>query len=325
MGHTPITIDYRLGDSVLWDLLFYFKRWVLYLYKRNGEKPHFERTRGGRTHYTDGFIRNNINTTARFRYLNILIPFAYRLDCVITGSDQVWRPKYNIWRYTYLSFVGSNITKIAYAASFGVDYWEYTPEQTKQCKALVKSFKAVSTREKSGVLLCKEHLDADASHVLDPTLLLARFDYESICSSIPLHDKPFLFAYILDLTDTKKKFVERMAPDRGVTPMIVSAESSISTTIEEWLSYFRDSEFVITDSFHGTVFSIIFNREFISIPHPQRGLDRFVSLLETFNWQNRLHDGKDQGAIGSIDWGEVNNILKEKQQESQNFLLKNIS
>ena len=78
---------------------------------------------------------------------------------------------------------------MSYAASFGVDSWEYTDKQTKVCKELVKQFNAVSVREHSGIHLCQKYLDVKASEVLDPTLLLSNDDYCSLCSDIPVNCK----------------------------------------------------------------------------------------------------------------------------------------
>ena len=97
-------------------------------------------------------------------------------DAFIVGSDQVWRPSYNQHlEQAFLNFTENwkNVKRIAYAASFGVDNWEFTKKQTKECKRLVQKFDFVSVREDTAVNLCKEHLGIEATHVLDPTLLLS--------------------------------------------------------------------------------------------------------------------------------------------------------
>ena len=154
---------------------------------------------------------------------------------------------------------------MAYAASFGTDQWEYTPEQEAECARLAKLFDAISVREASGVGLCKEHFDVEATHVLDPTLLLTANDYNDLCKGIEPRE-PFVFAYILDMTEQKVAEIKAFAEAKGLSCFIKSADADISDadSIELWLSYFRDAAYVITDSFHGTAFSINYNN-FITI------------------------------------------------------------
>ena len=219
-----------------------------------------------------------------------------------------------------------NITKIAYAASFGVDTWEYSETATKQCREWVKEFKAVSVREASGVALCENYLSVNAIHVLDPTLLLTKDIYENLCLSIkPMCNEPFLVAYILDLTDEKVCLVNNIAKSKGLKCLIVSAEKNISITVEQWLSMFRDAEYVVTDSFHGTVFSLIFRKSFNAIINSERGSSRFESLLSIFNLQNRLIYDKDESVEPKeIVWKPIEEILSQWTEKSINFLETNI-
>ena len=95
----------------------------------------------------------------------------YDFDAVIVGSDQVWRKGYNDDRKSnfFLDFITNKKTKkIAYAASFGVDFWGYSPQETKRYSELIKKFDGISVREDSGQKLCKEYLGVEATHVLDP-------------------------------------------------------------------------------------------------------------------------------------------------------------
>ena len=108
----------------------------------------------------------------------------YRFDAYVVGSDQVWRPTYNLGDKLfdmYLAFAdGQQVKRLSYAASFGVDKWEYSDDQTRICSELAKQFDAISVREKSGVKLCADNLGVDAIHVLDPTMLLDPSDYNKL-------------------------------------------------------------------------------------------------------------------------------------------------
>ncbi|MBN2903995.1 MAG: polysaccharide pyruvyl transferase family protein, partial [Enterococcus sp.] len=116
----------------------------------------------------------------------------YGLDAYVVGSDQVWRPAFNLGPRLvnmFLDFAGDDVKKISYAASFGCKEWEYTEEQELQCGKLAKRFDAISVREASGVDLCKEHFGVDATLVLDPTLLLDKEDYGKVCNDVPRKGK----------------------------------------------------------------------------------------------------------------------------------------
>ena len=121
-------------------------------------------------------------------------------DCFFVGSDQVWRTKFNpVVEDMFLSFADDFSGKrIAYAASFGTDEWEFTDEQTERCKELVKRFDAVSVRERSGIRLVK-WLGQNADYVLDPTMLMDKDFYSSIIDGSPYKGATTskLFCYIL--------------------------------------------------------------------------------------------------------------------------------
>ena len=255
---------------------------------------------------------------------------AYDIETIIVGSDQVWRPAYNYdISDMFLGFTQSlNVRRIAYAVSFGTDDWEYNARQTNKCKVLAHKFDAISVREHSAVNICNKYLGAQATLVLDPTLLLTYKEYNKLINNIPQESKPTLFAYLLDVSEDKIMYVKTIAKKLGLSPRIKSAGNEISQTdsIEKWLANFRDAEFVITDSFHGTIFSIIFNKEFIVVGNQKRGMARFNSLLELFSLQNRLISGYNIDVYNKpIDWKYVNDVHLSLRQSSIGFLLKNLS
>ena len=139
------------------------------------------------------------------------------LGAWIVGSDQVWRPAYNPdLSLPYLAFATDpSVRKIAYAASFGVDTWEYTPAQTAAARQAAARFDAVSVRERSGVGLCREHLGVAAEHVLDPTLLLDREAYLPLCDG-DVHPGGTLLVYFLDPTPGKTAWAASLAAARGL-------------------------------------------------------------------------------------------------------------
>jgi len=264
-----------------------------------------------------------------------------KFDVVIVGSDQTWRPKYspNIYNY-FLDFLeGDNqILKIAYASSFGTDKWEFTKEEELRCKELVKYFNAVSVRELSGVSLCQNFLDTDAQWVLDPTLLLQKEDYMSLFQHISV-EKKGVFNYVLDRESSKQRFIDGVAnklqlklfkhqPHRSIEKGVIYDFTSIDDfkypPLEGWLKSFSDSDFVLTDSFHGTVFSIIFNKPFLAIVNEDRGASRFYSLLKVFGLESRLVtdvQSFDNNILNEvIDYKKVNDVLSNLRTQSYKFI-----
>lgn len=285
--------------------------------------------------HTDRFIHRYIHQYTQREWT---AQIASHFDAIVVGSDQVWRPAYSQpIEEAFLSFLGdADIKRVAYAASFGVDYCEYTDEQRKRCSSLLKKFNAVSVRESSGVQLCQEYFDTKAIQVLDPTLLLSADDYRALIKKGKTQpSKGNMLVYMLDRTKEKEAFVERIAQEKGLTPFWMSSdvdddtlplEQRIKMPVEQWLRSFDDAEFILTDSFHGCVFSIIFRKQFLAMGNKERGLSRFQSLLALFSLQDRLILSPDEykSNLSSIDYDQVQARLKFLQTQSFSFLKTNL-
>lgn len=261
-------------------------------------------------------------------------------DVIIVGSDQVWRPKYFFSKIenAYLDFAKEwKIKRIAYAASFGTEEWEYTEEQTNNCAALLKKFNAVSVRESSAVQLCNDNFGVKAEHVLDPTMLLSKEDYIKLFKDYnAAQSDGNLFCYILDEGEEKKSIIDCVAKEKVLKPFYVNSryddhnaplEERIQQPVEKWLRAFYDAEFVITDSFHACVFSIIFNKPFIVYGNKERGLARFNSLLSIFGLEERIVSTKEEATkaiLEPINWEKVNESHRQWKEKSMSFLNNNL-
>ena len=326
MGHNPLTIDIYKPYSRL--------RWIAGRVKgvitgNNVNIPYPWYGRIGSRKVLQ-FAFNYIDRTRPMINVDSSIIEDYNLDGIIVGSDQVWRLKYNNNIETmFLDFaLDKEIKRIAYAASFGVEEWDYPDSLTRRCQNLIKQFDAVSVRELSDVALCNEYLLKEATHVLDPTLLIDKQVYLDRCSTIPQSQEPFLFAYLLDITEKKQQFIYECADILGLRVKFESAENNLrhNDTLEGWIASFRDASYVITDSYHGTLFSIIFNKDFITINNPSRGQSRFISLLSLLNLRNRLIDIQQKTDSNSIiDWTNVNQQILKQRQLSLVFLKESLT
>ncbi len=263
-----------------------------------------------------------------------------KFDAYIVGSDQVWRPIYSpcITNY-FLDFLSEkeNIKRVSYAASFGVEDWEFSKVETQVCADLLKQFDGVSVREASAVDLCKKYLGyANAVHVLDPTMLLEKEDYIRLVEEEKEPEsKGDLFYYILDASTEKQDFVSKVSHQMGYIPFTQMPkcpinrqnineriEDCVYPSVTAWLRAFMDAKMIITDSFHGCVFSIIFNKPFWVIGNPSRGMARFHSLLSTYGLTNRLITSNQfpSDFLEKIDWIKVNAIRKNLQKDSLDFI-----
>lgn len=345
LGHDVVTIDYIKNLSFKIKVFSIIKRLALKLIC-NSKLP----LRGWTTlkeeeiisQHTRKFVDNYIKTTERLS-INSISKLKCDFDAIIVGSDQVWRYKYlgkSILEFFLCSFPSVKY-KLSYAASFGTDNWEMPQNITNKCQKLIAEFDGVSVREDSGILLCEKYLNTTAVHVLDPTLLLSKNQYvELIDNAKTVKYNNIVMTYILDKTLEKREMIEYVSNRLKLSPIEIlpsfkysdvghqCLESCIVPPIEEWLRGFMDAEFVVTDSFHGTVFSIIFNKPFVVIGNENRGLSRMSSLLRLFGLEERLISSKneiDMLLSKAIDWDCVNDIWNKKRDESVNFILKTLN
>lgn len=324
LGHEPVTIDY--------DCRYTKTRWVMGRIKSilTGTKHHIQfphYNRSGQENL-NRFIHQYITMTKPVNTPTREVFESINPNAFIVGSDQVWAPACNVpidyLGNMFLDFAPDFKGKrVSYAASFGSGEWTYTPEWTDKCSKLAKKFDAISVREESGVKLCKEYLGVDAIHVLDPTLLLTGADYEKLLSR-PAKKTNTLFAYVLDTSNEKVKFLNTVANKFGFELKIQGANDDLKweDSIEDWLADIRDAAMVVTDSFHGSVFAIQFHRPFLSIVNHKRGAERFTSLLGKLGVSSRLvYDVTTADNITcDIEWEMVERNITVERDRSMKFL-----
>lgn len=350
LGHEVVTLDWHPANPSFLQWLSLRKKMLLSYIKNNVDKPRYELTDeevkiiGKHTNrFVSKYIHVSTNTIHSLEDLEKIDKIGV-YDTYVVGSDQVWRPSYNGEMLTamFLSFVKRDaVRRIAYAASFGTSEWEFAPQMTEECARLAKQFDLITVREKSGVTLCREYLGVEAAHVLDPTMLLNSEDYEKVVGD---ENEPkslgTLFHYILDPSEEKRSLIERLAVKQGLQAFTIMPkcqaenrtkwdvkhriEDCVFPSVTSWLRGFMDAEMVIVDSFHGAVFSIIFNKPFWVIANAERGNARFDSLLGLFGLEDRMISfGEEVEWKKEIDWKKVNEI-RQKEKERSLGLLKEV-
>ena len=341
MGHEAIILDSSPYRHIRW-IKFPFsliKRAIKKYIKGENVVVFYEsfhnRTYPIVSQHTSMFINSYINRLeiSKFKELH-----ESDFDAIIVGSDQIWRPQYS--PHSFLDFAYKwSIVRIAYAASFGTDVWEYTKKQTKRCRVLVKKFDKVSVRESSGVKLCRDYLGVEAQHVLDPSMLLTKEDYIRLISQSPMLTvscQGVLLCYILDMTLEKRMLIDMIAEKKRLCPYYVNSkiddlyaplQDRIQPPVEQWLRGFQEAAFIVTDSFHACVFSILFNKPFIVYGNNARGLERFTSLLRSFQLESRLINSLHmipELLLQLIPWDQVNSTLSDLRAQSMMFLMQSL-
>lgn len=251
---------------------------------------------------------------------------ADRYDYFISGSDQVWNPHYNFvaGKCDFLAFAKDN-KKISYAASFGVN--KIPDERKKEYAENLKSFKAISVREKQGTGIVKELADREATVVLDPTLLLDENEWRKVeKKSRCCPKRQFVFVYALgDKNDRFKEKIKQLREKYEIFDVrsIQKNGKELPVGPSEFLYLLRNAEIILTDSFHATVFSIIFHKRFITFNRVGLNMNsRIESLAELIGEKNRINQYGDLVCETEIDYKNVGVAIEKEKEKSLAFLAK---
>lgn len=253
-------------------------------------------------------------------------------DALILNSDQTWAyfDKPYFYEYAFLKFAENwNIPKIIYGASMGKDKWFYTYEEEEMGKYLLKNFTGISFREIGLVKLAEQHLNIRPSLVLDPTFIIDKSYYLEEIKNFKREfnfNENYLFVYILDENNLLDKFINEICIKFKYKIYKLNVKDNYY--IENFIFGVNISKAVITDSYHGTVFSIIFNKPFISYVNIDRGKGRFDSLIEIFNLSNRIiypmNFSKANISLLSQPLNINKSLFNELKKISIQFLKKNL-
>ncbi|MBE6304300.1 MAG: polysaccharide pyruvyl transferase family protein [Bacteroidales bacterium] len=260
------------------------------------------------------------------------------VDIYLVGSDQVWNPQITLdrWKEYFVSFAPENSKIAAYSASFGVNNWTFK-SLTTEVRDLLNRFAYISVREQTGVNILQEVFDLPATHVLDPCFLIDDFERrfalkKKLCD--PQVKK--IVTYKLVQNAEWKNFLRQLSKSPNsdinqingkIIPSLPDLRGFNSKKLnpQSWLQSIYEADLVITDSFHGTVFSILFNRQFIVLPGVSGRSSRILDLLRTLGLQSRYVSSTSDIEIlfnVKINYTDVKERLKSLQEDSKNILRK---
>ncbi len=266
-----------------------------------------------------------------------------KCDRFLLGSDQLWNMGvYNITgRYASMEWVMANKYKIAYAASFGHDTALGSDKDNAELAYYLKKFDAISVREENAVKLAYDKYGIETECVLDPIFLCDRVEFDKLAEKgierIPKDN--FMFAYILDPNEDKQAAILKISNDYGYQIRVAidgcndakeskkywSLEVMEEVYNEEWLAMIKNAEVVITDSFHGMCFAILYHKPFIAIVNNKRGYERFRSFVSLVHLEKCLATNSQDIVNGKvklnkINYNEVDTIINNEKLKSLKWL-----
>ena len=247
------------------------------------------------------------------------------VDAMIAGSDQIWSPTAHMLSdFTTLQFGGDYIRRYSYAASVGATYYDSASEQT--LREGLKRFSSISVRESSTVHLVSSLTEKQVHQNIDPTLLYDESFWNNYVSE-RIIEKPYVFVYMLrpePLTlNVAKHVASKMGKDLYViSNRIIEGVNNITDAgLEDWLSYIKYADYVVTNSFHGTAFSVLFKKRFLSVSIAGSGM-RVSDLLDSVDLSDRIIESENDLSkiYQSIDWEHVETYLDRYRKDATNYL-----
>jgi len=254
----------------------------------------------------------------------------------IVGSDQTWSPNlYNKYSINFLDFVKDDLKKNAYAPSLGTT--DISEEFKNILKLKLAKFVNLSCREKQNCELIERLTEKEVTHVLDPTLLLTADKWDMVAKEVnmPPH---YVLCYILGEKKCISDFAEILGENKNipvyyiaVRPIYLQKNNSLNGIgPSQLISLIKNATYVVTDSFHGTIFSINYKRNFYSFTKRSAGAIeadnvRIIEVLKDYNLTNRFKADHDNKLEDDISFNKVNGILEKKREDSINYLKKIIA
>lgn len=254
----------------------------------------------GRKKKVNDFKKRNLNITSSvFESYEQLKEYSKKFDYIICGSDQVWN--YNNTGYDeryLLDFVESEDKKVAYAASMGVS--DIGPKEVDFYYNNLINFQKISVRERTASKLLKNIIKRDVPVVLDPCLLLESKDWEKLIVKNNKINYNYIFVYYVHYSKELISYAKKLSKETKL-PVIISSRTirelkdgfkNRNLSVEDFITTVKNAQYVITNSFHGTVFSIIFNKKFIVFTNNRNKANtnsRLLDLLNTLNLEDRIY------------------------------------
>lgn len=275
------------------------------------------------------FIRENLKLTRRYSTMEELKGNPPQMDVYITGSDQVWNGFASLKDAYFLPFGSGDVRKISFAASMG----DYPPrfEYKEQIREYLKQFYAISVREKWVAEYLKDIINDKVRVLCDPVILLEKKEWEELCEGNS-DEPPYIFCYFLADVGKAQEIIDTLKQMTGCRTITVSNGRGMKIRCDkvyynvgpiEFLTYIKNAQFVITNSFHGTALSILLEKSFYSVKREVYS-KRILDLLKSFSLEHRyICDKKDIQKL-ETDFSMVEELRKKQMKQAMEFLAENL-
>ncbi len=283
------------------------------------------------------FHAENTKMSRKYMSMPELYEASMDYDIFVTGSDQVWNPgaQSSIEPY-FLTFAPDSARKISFAASFGVS--EIEPNLRERYKEYLSRYDFISVREKNACDIVKQLVGKDAECVLDPTLLLTKDEWMKVARQYDNVPERYVLVYTLFESPAIFNLAKKVAKEKGISVLRITKRAYFVSRIEgisnisdagpaEFISLIAGADYIVTDSFHGTAFSINFGIPFLTIVSSKNNNNsRMESLLKVVGLSGRMvYEEKEVSSLiynDNIDFKEIENHIKKARVTSMNFLNK---
>lgn len=277
------------------------------------------------------FIKKNIKMSRRYSSYEQLLSDAPEADIYCTGSDQTWNSVYNggVEQAYFLQYAPPEKPKIALAASFGTE--SVNADEYSEIKELIHQYQSISVRELSAKRILDEMDYPSAEVILDPTLLIEKSRWKKLFGKSKYADKKYLLVFALNKNDMLNAAAVKISEQLGVPIVRVSfsmkdifkSDCIYLPSVGEFLSLIDNAGYILTDSFHGTAFSLNFGKQVFAV-FPERYTTRLKSILQVTGCMHRVISSPDVdvSAMQPIDYARVNRILNEKRRDGYEFIKK---
>lgn len=269
-------------------------------------------------------------SSTKFSNTDMLCKICNNYDFLFVGSDQVWNNYITGDDFSYFFNFKTSAKKISYAASFGVD--SLADKYKNQISSALNDFSNISVREIQGIKIIQDLCGIESHLVCDPTFLLNKKDWMLFITK-SYAKKRYLLVYCFGLSDSLIKHANQIAKEKGLIILQIDGSRSMSLKYgwkclrglspSEWVNAFYYADYILTNSFHGTAFSIIFEKNFSVelLPPPAKVNSRLTNILNICNLENRLITN-DNINTTEINYGYVNERIDSLKSKSYEFVLK---
>lgn len=331
-------IDYRFSEekkiSLFQLIILRLRRIFIYIFeiKRVWRLITQQKILLKKQHSFDLFFHDNLKVSDKtYHNKKEILESPPKYDIYMTGSDQTWSPQIGLSPVMFLNFVNNGAKKTAYAPSVGVS--SFSKETNGVITRYLKDYSFISCRETVGATLLQKCTDKKVSIVLDPTLLISKTEWNQIAVA-PAVTKPYILCYFIGHISYYRTYAQQLAKLTGFTLIYipVSWVDLVKGNIfaadagpKEFLGLIRDAQIVLTDSYHGTIFSINFQKDFYTFLKTKGGVtvldnSRISDILSRLNLENRLKNEHSEVEYTHIDYSRTNVLLEKEREHSWSYL-----